>query len=88
MRPGSEVKRFQKLGSQFPFNSYEGEHCENRKNDVLGFVFKLDSQCGDGSGKVDGSGADGPCSRSNCYWWKCNHWYALKQNNGVAGNPR
>jgi uncharacterized protein YggL (DUF469 family) len=48
MRPRSEVKSFQELGFQFPFNPYEGEHCENRKNDVLGFVNKLDSQCGDG----------------------------------------
>lgn len=46
MQPRLKVKSFRELGLLFPFNPYEGEHCENRKNDVLGLVDEFDRQCG------------------------------------------
>lgn len=38
MRPRLKMKSGRVLDLLFPFNPYEGEHCENRKNDVLGFA--------------------------------------------------
>jgi len=67
MRPLSEVKSFRDLGYLFLFNPYEGEHCENRKNDVLGLVIEFGCQCGYCRGAIYGS-RDDPCTKSNSDW--------------------